>query len=157
MPGHALRGFALLEVLVALSVLGVVLLGSCLLMLAGLRGSAAAAHRALASSLALDLVERMRSNRGAAALYVVEFDAEPVSTEALPCAAAVACDTAARAVTDIAEWREALRALPAGTTARVAPVADSEGAWRGVDIELRWVEPGVPGTQSFQLEAADAP
>lgn len=158
MPGHrAPPGFALIEVLVALSVLGVVLLGASLLMLAALRASAAATTRALASSLALDLVERMRSNRASASLYAAEFEADPVSTEPLPCATGVTCESAERATTDIAEWREALRALPAGASARVTPALDADGAWQGVVIELHWAEPGVPGAQTFQLAITDAP
>lgn len=141
----------------ALSVLGVVLLGASLLMLSGLRASAAVANRALASSLALDLAERMRANRTSAALYVVEFDDDPETQGALPCATGVPCDSASRATTDVAEWRDALRALPAGASARVTPALDADGAWQGVAIELRWPEPGVPGAQSFRLAIADAP
>lgn len=61
------RGFTLLELLVALLVLSFGLLGMAGLQATGLRNNNNALQRTHASVLALDIIERMRANRTAAA------------------------------------------------------------------------------------------
>ena len=48
-------------------------------------------------------------------------------------------------------------AYSAGASARVTPALDAAGAWQGVAIELRWLEPGATGAQAFRVEIDDAP
>jgi type IV pilus assembly protein PilV len=76
--GHA-RGFTLLEMLVALLVLSFGLLGMAGLQATGLRNNSNAYHRTQASVIALDIIERMRANRAAAAKgdYELALNASP--------------------------------------------------------------------------------
>ncbi len=69
-PVQGPRGFTLLEVLVALLVLGIGLLGLAGLQIQGLRFNHDAYVRSQATFLAYDLLERMRLNRDQAAAYV---------------------------------------------------------------------------------------
>ena len=69
-PGIAgARGFTLVEVLVALLVLAVGMLGLAVLLVEGLQGSRSAIEHTQAVNLAADIAERMRSNRAAASAY----------------------------------------------------------------------------------------
>jgi type IV pilus assembly protein PilV len=58
-------GFTLIEVLVAMTILGVGLLGLAGMQIAGMRGSHSAYLRTQATFAAYDLADRMRSNPGA--------------------------------------------------------------------------------------------
>lgn len=60
---HRETGFSLIEVLIALLVLAIGLLGMASLMLTSMQSNQGAAQRSAAVVLAYDLVERMRSNR----------------------------------------------------------------------------------------------
>lgn len=59
------RGFTLVEVLVALVVLAVGLLGAAAMLLESLQGSRIALERSRAVVLAGDMAERLRANRAA--------------------------------------------------------------------------------------------
>ena len=63
------RGFSLLEVLIALVVLAVGLLGFALLQTMSLRFAQSANHRTQATNLAYDLLDQMRANRYQQAWY----------------------------------------------------------------------------------------
>ncbi len=65
----AQRGFSLLEVLIALVVLGVGLLGFAMLQTMNLRYTQSANYRTQATNLAYDLLDQMRANRLSAAKY----------------------------------------------------------------------------------------
>lgn len=65
------KGFTLLEVLVAMLVLSIGLLGLAGLMASSLRNNHSAYYRSQATWLAYDVIDRMRTNRPNAAGYVV--------------------------------------------------------------------------------------
>lgn len=65
-PRRRAGGFTLVEVLVALLVLSIGLLGLAGLQLSGLQGNHSAYLRSQVSVLAYDMIDRMRANRGAA-------------------------------------------------------------------------------------------
>ena len=94
-------GFTLLEVLIALLVLSIGLLGLAALQTTGLRSNQMASMRTLATQFTYDITDRMRSNPAgvAAGEYIIARDATPAAD------------------TDLAEWRDsiALR-LPNGTS-----------------------------------------
>lgn len=69
MRNKSARGFSLIEVLIALVVLGFGLLGYALLQTMTLRFTQSANHRTQATNLAYDLLDQMRSNRFQAAWY----------------------------------------------------------------------------------------
>ncbi|WP_058835265.1 type IV pilus modification protein PilV [Luteimonas abyssi] len=66
---RAARGFSLIEVLVALVILGVGLLGFALLQTMNLRFAQSANQRTQATNLAYDLLDQMRANRYQSAYY----------------------------------------------------------------------------------------
>lgn len=75
-------GFSMIEVLVALVVLAIGLLGFALLQTMNLRFTQSANHRTQAINLASDLLDQMRANRNDSAWYVAAaFDANSVSRE----------------------------------------------------------------------------
>ena len=104
-------GLTLIEVMVALMVLSIGILGLASLQTASLNFNAASAQRTQATVLAYDMADRMRANRQAALAgeYDVAFE-----NPAPACAAPNAVGTVA--VQDISTWRMALACrLPQGT------------------------------------------
>lgn len=97
-------GLSLIEVLVAVVLLSIGLLGLAGLQASGMRVGQSSIHRSLAAQLAQDMIERLRAN-------VVNADAYNLSLgDATPaCASAPACD--------LRDWRLRLQSLPAGTGA----------------------------------------
>lgn len=68
-PGRRQRGFSMIEVLIALVVLAIGLLGFALLQTMNLRYTQSANYRTQATNLAYDLLDQMRANRLSAAQY----------------------------------------------------------------------------------------
>jgi type IV pilus assembly protein PilV len=134
-------GCALLEALVALSILAAGLLGSMALLLASLRSSREALYHGTAVRLAGDLAERVRANRAGVSNYA--FDSTVAPAVAGPtCSVGVTCPPDERARTDVAEWRQELAAaLPQAaarltlddSTAVAGPLCTIELSWGGSD------------------------
>ncbi|MCC5862002.1 MAG: type IV pilus modification protein PilV [Gammaproteobacteria bacterium] len=104
LPRRRQRGLTMLEVLIALVILSIGLLGLAGLQTVSMQFNQAAVVRSQASQLAYDITERMRANRAAAADYVIAIGAAPPAP-----GSSVAAD-------DLNEWRDQLAAtLPAGT------------------------------------------
>lgn len=104
-------GFTMIEVLIALIVLSVGLLGLAGLQSAGLRFNQSAAMRSQATQLAYDMADRMRSN-------VVASDAGDYLGAAgltASCHTTTGCTPAEMAADDLAQWNQAIqRYLPGG-------------------------------------------
>lgn len=139
-PGNKGRqsGFTLLEVLVAIVVLSIGLLGLAGLMATSLRNNQSAYHRSQAVLLAYDISERMRANRPAALTNAYDITigtAAPAGTD--------------MAATDIAEWKAILaRSLPAGDGA-VSVTAST----RRVTITVQWNDArGTQGSTAHQFQ-----
>jgi type IV pilus assembly protein PilV len=105
--GHA-SGFTLIEVLVALLVLSIGLLGLASLQATSLRFNNDSSSQTLATYLANDMADRMRANVGQAANYPGRAAA------ANPTCYAGGCSPDEMAGNDIYEWNDALSNLPAG-------------------------------------------
>jgi type IV pilus assembly protein PilV len=106
-------GFTLIEVLVAMIVLAVGLLGLASLQATSLRFNSSAYLRSQATNIAYDMVDRMRANRQAA--LTGAYDGQAVANPA-PACASVALAGATIAARDIQSWRTAMAcALPQGT------------------------------------------
>ena len=136
------RGFSLIEVLVALLVLSIGLLGLAALQVQGLRFNHDALIRTQATNLAYDIVDRMRANRANVAAYTA---ADPGG----------ACDPlAAGAAMDLTCWYDDLAAtLPGGD----GVIADNATA-NFFDITVRWVDRtprNFGGTMRAPASAAD--
>lgn len=101
-------GFTLLEVLVAVVVLSIGLLGLASLQVNGLQFNHSAYLRTQATLLAEELADRMRANRPG---FIANNYDNPVAALNAPCRAAAGCTVAQMAQNDIAEWQQALAAL----------------------------------------------
>ncbi|SDS94280.1 type IV pilus assembly protein PilV [Halopseudomonas sabulinigri] len=75
-PLAAARGFSLLEVLVAVLVLALGILGAASLQLSALRYHSGSLHATHASLLAQDMLERLRANPEQIAFYAMTVDAD---------------------------------------------------------------------------------
>lgn len=101
------RGFSLIEVLVALTVLSIGLLGAAGMLIGGLRDHADAIRHAAVLALLADVADRIRANPAAGVAY--DTGAAPAGPSA--CDEAEPCDSASLAAHDIAHFEAAARAL----------------------------------------------
>ncbi len=100
------RGFTLIEIMVAVVVLAIGLLGLAGLQATSLRFNNSAYHRSQATNLAYDMADRMRVNRQAA--LNAAYDLCNANVNAAVCVGL--------AKQDVQEWRTALAStLPLGT------------------------------------------
>lgn len=101
---HKDSGFTLLEVLIALLVLSIGLLGLAALQTSGLRANQMASMRTIATQLAYDMTDRMRANPlGVTANQYI------IATNETPGDPAVSI-----ANNDLTEWRNQIARLPGG-------------------------------------------
>jgi type IV pilus assembly protein PilV len=108
------KGFTLLEVLVALLVLSIGLLGIGKLMMLSARANDSAYMRSQATALAYTILDAMRANRQAA--IVQGYDtAMGVSPGPVTCTVAAPCNSGQQAQNDLNLWGASLAAqLPLG-------------------------------------------
>ncbi len=153
---HSLKndqGFTLLEVLIALLVLSIGLLGLAALQTTGLRSNQMASMRTQATQVTYDITDRMRANPlgTTASDYVVDTATHPTATK--DCAA-VSCTPAELATYDLEDWKNTLVLLPGGTGEIVETVADPLTH----TVTVRWNEardPSVVGTTCPPAAATD--
>ena len=110
------RGVGLIEVLIALLVLSIGLLGLAALQTQALKFNQGAFLRTHATTLAYDIADRMRANREYANLtgYAVGAGSVP-TTPPTPTCEAADCTPAAMAGYDLSQWKYALgQRLPGG-------------------------------------------
>ena len=116
-------GFSLLEVLIALVLLSIGLLGLASLQITGLKNNQRAHHRSQATQLSYDIADRMRSNKVALNTYST---IDPSNAEAkLVCITIAGCSASEMAENDLYEWNVALvSTLPSslGTISTLLPV-----------------------------------
>ncbi len=115
-------GFTLLEVLVAIVILSIGLLGLAGLQAAGLRNNQSAYLRTIATQQAYDMADRIRANAAGAGIAAGAYD-NISSTGSNPGCITGGCTPAAMAQYDAYEWNTANASLlPAGkgTVTRVA-------------------------------------
>lgn len=131
------RGFSMLEVLLALAVLSVGLLGAAAMLLDSLRTHGGALQQLGATQLARDMADRIRANPRARALY----DTRSAAPAVIDCAEPDGCEATQLAAVDRAHFASAARALFAHQhfTASVefAPAIGPAAPDRYV-ISLRW-------------------
>lgn len=140
-------GFTLVEVLVALVVMSVGLLGIAALYLEGLRAGRTAVYRTTAITLAADMADRIRANRDGGGAYA---GTGPVSDPGLACVNGdVDCTPADLAADDWFEWRQRItEQLPQGAFARI----DVDGAGPvSYLITLEWPEIGQDTPADYRL------
>ncbi|NVM78930.1 type IV pilus assembly protein PilV [Duganella sp. SG902] len=130
------RGYTLLEILIALVLLALGIMGGVALQMAALRARHQAVLLSQATQLATALAERMRANPAQTDLYLtLNYDAHAEPSPAAPVALCHgdACAAAQLALSDMYEAKLQVRqAMPAG---RVLICRDA-GLWSGGS--LRW-------------------
>ena len=129
------RGFTLIEAMVALVVLAVGMLGIAGLYVTTLRSGGGAVYRMQAVSLAADLADRIRANRGANVAY-----AGAAADNNCYGAASVDCAPANMAANDLFVWQQQIAAvLPTGNG--VVAVAGAAAPFT-YTITINWTESG---------------
>lgn len=113
----AQRGITIIEVLVAVLVLSIGLLGLAGLQAASLRNNHSAYLRSQATLLAYGIADRMRANKvqstGAGTGYIMS--AYSIPSQVANCDSTTGCSTADMAQNDLYEWETTLKAvLPNG-------------------------------------------
>ncbi len=118
-PSRTFRsaGFTLFEVLIALLVLSVGLLGMAGLQATSLRFNNDSYMQTQATTIANDMADRLRANASAAALAAYPGTAPAQNTS---CYAAGGCTSTQMVANDLFEWNQAVATLPAGQGAVVA-------------------------------------
>ncbi len=122
-------GFTLVEVMVALLVLAIGLLGLAGLLLAGLSSNHNAYVRTQATLLAQDMADRMRNNRGNLAAYSGGATTDDCSANS--------CTGAQMAGYDLAQWNQALAALLPGGA---GVIANNPAGSAVYEISITWNE-----------------
>jgi type IV pilus assembly protein PilV len=134
-------GVTLIEVLVTMVIVAVGLLGLAGMQVRGLSMQKDAHGRAIATQLALDIADRMRSNTGAATSYAFgnAYSTTYTAPTVTDCSAGV-CTAVQQAQYDFDRWFARVRggALPSGW-AQITQ-AGTTSAW---DITMMWVETGL--------------
>jgi len=137
---HA-RGVTLIEVLVTMVIVAVGLLGLAGMQVRGLSIQKDAHGRAIATQLALDIADRMRSNVGAVGSYTftTAYPTGAYTPPAAPDCVTATCTAVQQAQFDVGEWFGRVRggALPGGW-ARIEQEAGTP-AWK---VTLMWAETG---------------
>lgn len=144
------RGFTLIEVLIAVVILAVGLLGMASLTLSSLQSSQGASLRSQASALAGDLGERLRANRDFAisdsTSYLLAAGAGATTRPACIDSSS-GCSDSDQAQRDMFEWRASLSNNLPGSTA-VITKPDSVNLPRQYQLVLTWNEAGNRGVAS---------
>ncbi len=145
------RGFTLIEVLVAIVVLSLGLLGLAGLQAASLRNNQTAYYRGIATQQAYDMADRMRANLAGvrAGNYILN-----AAIPADPGCFAAGCTAATMAQTDHFQWNTTNAALlpnGVGSVACTAGAVCAAGGNWSFDITVSWTERNEAGnvTQNF--------
>lgn len=133
------RGFTLVEVLIALVVLSIGMLGIAALYLESLRASRAALVRTEAVTLASDIADRIRANRNPANAY--------------DCGGTCEQDEGGNpiAIDDLNAWREAVAEQLPGGTSSITYVAALANQTNIYTVTVGWTEVGYANPLTYVL------
>lgn len=142
------KGFTLVEVLVALVVLSVGMLGIAALYLEGLRAGRTAIYRTTAINLAADMADRIRANRTAGLAYGGTGPGADSGCINGP----VDCTAAQLAADDWLDWNNRLTAqMPEGASGEIQVDATTPATY---SITVAWPEIGQeePATYTMTVQ-----
>lgn len=148
MMRSSVRGFTLIEVLVALVIFAVGLLGIAALHIESLNAGRTALNRTKAVALASDLADRIRANRIACDELGCAY--EGAGTLNTACETTAGCTPAQLAAHDVFRWQAlATEQLP-GFASNVDFTfrADLPDLY---SITIQWVEPGSTAAATYEL------
>lgn len=100
------RGFTLIEVMIALLIFSIGLMGMAALMVLSVKTNQSAYLRTQASFLAQSMADRMRVNLGQIGSYVGSYSSATAGTD--PCASGITCSPAQMVARDRAVWSQQL-------------------------------------------------
>lgn len=133
-----MSGFSLIEVLVAIVILSLGMLGMAGLQASSLRNNQAAYYRSQATLLAYDILDRMRANRAVAGQYDVPLGP-------------LGAGPAGIVLTDLTEWKDTLaRELPGGDGS-ILTVNSM------VTVQVRWNEGAPAAGEAAPACGAESP
>lgn len=143
-------GFTMVEVLVALVVLAIGLLGIAALYLNSLQAGRTAIYRTQAVNLVADLADRIRANRTATAAYGIVFTGASVDVPA--CYTTAGCTPGALAASDLSRWKaDITQLLPNGQGQVVVIPLVGPGEPTSYVITVQWAEVGEVNPVTFQI------
>ena len=127
-----IRGFTLVELLIALLVLSIGMLGIAVLFAESLQAGRSAHFQTQAVSIAADLADRIRANPVSAGAYA-------------------GTGTGARAIADLAEWKALIATqLPEGA-GEVRFLAGAPATPSSYTIRVSWIEVGHADAVTYEL------
>jgi type IV pilus assembly protein PilV len=155
------RGFSLVEVMVALVVTSVGLLGLAKMESLALSSTGVAGQRSLAAIQASSLAAMMHANRDYwASLLVIAnspitVDATPANnfSTAVPCTFASPCLPQAMADYDLQQWATALQGLLPGYQATITCATTPTAGVVSCAIQIQWAESSVALSKQQNLAA----
>lgn len=147
-------GFSLLEVMIAMAIISVGLLGVALLQSTSLRGTQLTNERSQATMLVYDMLDRVRANRANAAAYGLIREGYFVGDGRTGQCAPAAAVSAARWAADRVDWVCAVRRALPEARGRVTVTGANAGAATAATVEVRleWCDErsgAVGGTPEF--------
>lgn len=157
---HKSKGFTLIEVMVAVIILAIGLLGMATLMMQSMQSSESAYSRSQASLLAYDMIDRMRANKMLdttkpyqsyrVSHATLSNDYALANPAACPSATCTDCTGATKATSDLAQWCGALNSsLPSV----LSGTAITRNGTNDYVIEVQWLEPnGTNGSVTVEAE-----
>jgi type IV pilus assembly protein PilV len=136
-------GVGMVEVLVALVVLSVGLLGVASLFVTTMQAKGSAQSRMQAINLAADIADRIRANRGAGSAYAVA-DTATLGTPSTNCvdgaSAAVVCTAAQMAAHDLYLWSNQVTQMLPGRSPKRSITVDTTTTPTTYTITIKWTE-----------------
>lgn len=149
-PHARSSGFTLVEVLVALIVLSIGMLGIAALYLEGLRATRDALVRTQAVALTADMADRIRANRYIATGGSAYDPALVTATAVAACeTAGSTCTPAQMYANDLYRWQQTTQAaLPAGSGSVAFAIVNSQPTYT---ITVTWTQPGDTTPASYSL------
>ena len=135
------RGFTLVEVLIAMVILAVGLLGLAALQASGLKSNQSAYYRSQATQLAYDISDRMRVNVSVSDRY--RSEPEKAKQQLASCVpqklpVSTPCTPEMMAEHDLFEWNEAIKSiLPSATGAITSPTTPTDKTYT---VNITWDE-----------------
>jgi type IV pilus assembly protein PilV len=143
-----IAGFSLIEVLIALVILSIGLLGIAAMVSESLKSKDSSYYRTQALDMASEIVDRMRANRASAlanAYDATTWGAVPGSAPSGYCKGSSAvCTGTDMASSDVAEWQHEIGALlpafPSGTLAQGEIATSSVAEMTQVQVSIEWYD-----------------
>jgi type IV pilus assembly protein PilV len=155
---HTIKGFSMVEALVALLVLSIGLLGLAALQTTSLKYNTESYWRTQATYLANDIIDRMRANKSGVnnGNYTVATTAAASAALAAtkPCGTA-SCSTSDLAIYDLGQWYTGMKtALPGSTlpTGHLATISRDAVNTSLYTITINWTERDVTQTQTWIVQ-----